>query len=175
MSTTGAYANSAIPVSDSMYIPAAASGALEVNPGDYLAWSGQYVISVNTGVAYWKASGAGIAMDRSPITDWAGRSGPNTALIVATRGVFRVSAHFSGQPNLGTLAAPFTTGSGVNAASGTTGVGSRWNTGTPVAVSGGTAAAPVAGIAPVIGWFNSGPAGTGQMDIRLWDRNGDYF
>lgn len=175
MSVTGAYANSAIPVADSMYFPAAASGALEVNPGDYLAWSGQCVIAVNTGVAYWKASGAGIAMDRSPIIDWAGRSGPNTALIVATRGVFRVSAHFSGQPNLGTLVAPFTTGSGVNAASGTTGIGSRWNTATPVSVSGATAAAPVLGIAQVIGWYNSGPAGTGQLDIRLWDRNGDYY
>lgn len=174
MSVTALGANSAIPVSDSMYIPAAASGALEVNPGDYLAWSGQCVIAVNTGVAYWKASGAGIAMDRSPIIDWAGRSGPNTALIVATRGVFRVSAHFSGQPNLGTLVAPMTTGSAVNAPS-ATGIGARWNTATPVTVSGGTAAAPVAGIAQVIGWYNSGPAGTGQMDIRLWDKSGDYY
>ena len=176
MSVTALGANSAVPaLPDSMYIFGAASGALEVNPGDYVAWSGQNIHAVHDGVAWAKASGAGIAMDRSPIIDSFGRTGPNTALIIATRGVFRVSANFSGNPLKGVLAYPDMTGSAVNAASGQTGLGALWNTGTPIAVSGGTGAAPGFNVAQVINWYNSGPAGTGQMDIRLWDKNGDIY
>jgi hypothetical protein len=176
MAVTANLINSAVPVAEGMYITVPASGtAHEINPGDYVAWSGNYAIAVNTGIAYWKVSGIGIAVTRNPVYDWAGRKLVNSAVVVATRGVFRVSAAFSGQPAYGTLAGPVTTGSGVNAESGVTGVGSTWNTATPVSVSGGTAAAPVAGVAQVIGWFNSGPAGTGQLDIWLWPRNADYY
>jgi hypothetical protein len=159
------------------YIEVDASGtALEVNPGDYLARSGQYAIAVHDGVAYWKASGIGVALERNPARDWAGRSIVNTALLVVRGGVtMRVSANFSGQPNLGVLAYPDMTGSGVNAASGATGLGAVWNTATPVTVSGATAAAPVKGVAQVVGWENSGPAGTGQLDIYIYDRNADYY
>lgn len=153
-----------------------ASGtALEINPGDYVAWSGQYGIAVHDGVAYWKASGIGIALERNPVTDRAGRVVVNSALLVGRGGTYRVSAGFSGQPNLGVLAYPDMTGSGVNVPSGATGLGAVWNTATPVSVSGGTAAAPVKGVAQVVGWEDTGPAGTGQLDITLWDRNADYY
>jgi hypothetical protein len=176
MAVTAQNALSAILVRDDLYVTVNVSGTgQEVNPGDYVAFSGQYAIAVNTGVAYWKASGVGIALDRNPVYDWAGRPVTNSALLVATRGIFRVSANFSGQPNLGVLAAPSTTGSGVNAPSGVTGVGAAWNTALPVSVSGGTAVAPVAGVAQVVGWTNTGPAGTGQLDLRLWSRNADYY
>lgn len=153
-----------------------ASGtALEINPGDYVAWSGQYAVAVHDSVAYWKASGIGIALERNPVIDRAGRALVNSALLVGRVGTYRVSANFSGQPNLGVLAYPDMTGSGVNAPSGATGLGATWNTATPVSVSGGTGAAPVNGVAQVVGWDNTGPAGTGQLDIYLWDRNADYF
>jgi hypothetical protein len=173
MTVSANQAVSAIPaIDDDLYVSINASGtALIINPGDTVVFSGQYGIASTAN----KASAVGIAMDRNPAYDWAGRQVVNSALLVATRGIFRVSASFSGQPNLGLVAAMATTGSAVNAPSGLTGVASTWNTGTPVSVSGGTAAAPVSGIAQVIAWYNSGPAGTGQMDIRLWPRNADYY
>lgn len=153
-----------------------ASGtALEVNPGDYVAWSGQYAIAAHTGVAYWKASGIGIALERNPAYDWAGRQIVNTALLVSRCGTYRVSANFSGQPLMGVLVGPDMTGSGVNAPSGVTGLGAVWQTAAPGSVSGGTAAAQVEGVAQVVGWENTGPGGTGQLDIWLWDRNADYY
>lgn len=176
MSVTAKQVFSAVPVSDGMYITVDASGtALEVNPGDYVAYSAYYGIAVNDGVGSWKASGVGIAVDRNPRTDEYGNKVINTALVVARYGVFRVSASFSGKPLFGVVAFPDTTGSAVNAPTGLTGVGSTWGTGTPVSVSGGTGAAPVAGVAQVIGYYNSGPAGTGQLDVVLWDRNADYY
>ena len=176
MSVTAPNINSGIPVSDGMYVVGNASGtALEVNPGDWVAFSGQYIIAAPDGVASWKASGVGIAMTRNPHYDSHGRIIVNTAVVIARRGGFRVSAAFSGQPLLGVLAFCDVTGSGVNAPTGLTGLGAVWNTASPVTVSGGTAAAPVKGVAQVVGWYNSGPAGTGQLDIVVWDRNADYY
>lgn len=176
MTVTAQGAVSAIPaVPDSLFVTIHASGtALEINPGDYVAWSGQHAIAVHDGVPFWKASGIGIALDRNPVYDPAGRQVVNSALLVARRGTFWVSASFSGQPNLGVLAFPDTTGSGVGAPSGATGVGSTWGTANPVSVSGGTGAAPVKGVAQVVGW-RPGVGGTGQLEIALWDRQADYY
>ncbi len=176
MSVTANVLGTGIEVAEGMYVTLPASGtAHEINPGDYVGFSGNYILAYNTGNAMWKASGFGIALTRNPAYDWAGRQVVNSAVVVATRGVFRVSAAFSGKPLFGVLAGPTMTGSGVNGPSGNTGVGSLWNTASPVTVSGGTAAAPVPGVATVIGWYNSGPAGTGQLDIWLWPRNADYY
>lgn len=177
MTVTAKGAVSAVLTQDDRYVTVHASGtAFEINPGDYVAFSGFWAVAANTGVAGWKASGIGIALDRNPAYDWAGRQVVNSALLVATHGVFRVSAHFSGQPLMGTIVIPATTGSAVNAPSGVTGVGAFWNTGAPLLLSGVTAAAAAQiGVAQVIGFYNSGPAGTGQLDIRLWPRNADYF
>jgi len=158
-----------------MYLSLPASGtAHEINPGDYVSWSGNYIIATHTGVASWKASGVGIACTRNPARDWAGRLVINSAVIVATRGTFAVSAAFSGKPLFGVLAGPVTTGSGVMAASGVTGLGSTWNTAVPVSVSGGTAA-PVPAVATVFEFSDTGPGGTGQLGIWLWPRNADYY
>jgi hypothetical protein len=177
MAVTAKNAVSAILVRDDLYVVVDASGtAFEVNPGDYVAFSGFYAVAANTGVAGWKASGIGIALDRNPVYDQAGRCVVNSSLLVATHGIFRVSACFSGQPLFGTIVSPVTTGSGVNAPSGVTGVGATWNTGAPLLHSGATAAAAAQnGVAQVINYFNSGPAGTGQLDIRLWPRTSDFF
>lgn len=164
------------PAQEGMYLPLPASGtAHEINPGDYVSWSGNYIIATHTGIAYWKASGVGIACTRNPARDWAGRLVINSAVIVATRGTFAVSAAFSGKPLFGVLAGPVMTGSGVMAASGVTGLGSTWNTAAPVAVSGGTAVAPVPAVATVFEFSDTGPGGTGQLGIWLWPRNADYY
>jgi len=162
------------PAQEGMYLPLPASGtAHEINPGDYVSWSGNYIIATHTGVASWKASGVGIACTRNPARDWAGRLVINSAVIVATRGTFAVSAAFSGKPLFGVLAGPVMTGSGVMAASGVT--GPTWNTAVPVSVSGGTAAAPVPAVATVFEFSDTGPGGTGQLGIWLWPRNADYY
>lgn len=167
---------SGIPVKDNQYVVGhGGTTALVVNPGDYVAYSGSAVVAAPTALSYWKVSGVGIALDRNPAYDNAGRAVVNSGILIARRGIFRVSAAHSGQPNLGVIAAMKTSGSGVNAASGVTGVGATWITATPGFVSGGTAQAAILGVAQVVGWHNSGPAGTGQLDISLWDRNADYY
>jgi len=178
MTVTAKGAMSAIPVADSQYVMVnAGTTALEVHPGDYMAFSGSAAIAVNTGVAYWKASGIGIALDSNPAYDWAGRPVVNSALLVARRGVFQVSAEFSGLASAGLLAYPATTGSG-SFVSGATGVGASWATALPRAVSGGTgvsagsgAVAQIIASQPAVG----GTAGAGQMTIVLWDRNADWY
>jgi hypothetical protein len=180
MTVTAPNANSGIPsvVDDGQYITVPFSGTAHIgNPGDLVIWSGFYAITTGMGAAGAgaKASAVGILMDRNPGYDWAGRQAINSAVLVMRFGVVRVSASFSGRPLLGVLAYPTNTGSGVNAPSGQTGLGATWNTAAPASVSGGTAAAPVPAIGQMINWFDSGPAGTGQMDVVIWNRNADYF
>jgi hypothetical protein len=178
MTVTARQAQSSIPVyTEDLYVIGNASGtALVVNPGDYVAFSGQYIVAAEDALAYWKASGVGIALDANPAYDPAGRPIVNSAIVVATRGIFRVTANFSGQVNLGVIAYPDTTGSALAAPSGFTGVASRWNTAAPSTVSGGTAAAAGKGVAQVIAWYGANAvAGTGQMDIRLWARPADFY
>lgn len=152
------------------------STANVINPGDWVYWRGTAsALAGSANAAMNKASGVGIALDRNPAYDNAGRAVVNSALIVARYGLFRVSANFSGIPANGVVAAPDTTGSAVNAASGQTGLGATWQTAAPVSVSAGTGAAPVWGVGQVVGWYNSGPAGTGQLDVAVWDRNADYY
>lgn len=180
MTVTAPNANSGIPsmVDDGQFITLPFSGTAHIgNPGDLVIYSGFYVITTGMGAAGAgaKASAAGILTDRNPAYDWAGRQVINSAALVMRFGVVRVSASFSGRPLLGVLAAPTNTGSGVNSPSGQTGVGSLWNTAAPVSVSGGTAAAAPVAIGQMINWFDSGPAGTGQMDVVIWNRNADYY
>lgn len=162
---------------DSQYEIAPASGLMEVNPGDWLSYSGLYVVPTHDGVAWFKASAAGMAVDRNPTYDFRGIAINNSALIHAKRGKFRVSASFSGQPNLGVLVFPDMTGSGVNAPSGNTGLGAVWGTALPILVSGATAAAPSKAVGQMVAWYGGtlANAGTGQMDIRIWERDADYY
>lgn len=164
-------------VADDQYVVGNACSTTNIiNPGDWVVWSGTGIAAAEDAQAYYKASGAGIAMDRNPGYDNAGRAVVNSALLIATRGIFRVSGNHSGQILNGVLAYPATTGSGVNASTGVTGVGAKWQTGQPAAGSGATAVAFVSGVAQVIACYPSlGPAGTGQWDIRLWPRNADYY
>lgn len=211
MAVTALNALSAIPVSDDTYITGHAINTTPINPGDWCVFSGTGVIACSSALSYWKNSGAGVAMTRNPAIDQFGNSVVNSGVIIATHGVFRVSAAFSGQPLLGLVACPDTTGSGVNSPTGLTGLGATWNTATPAItypqaitydyrdlasaisayvdssasgsallpgsglLSANATSAVIKGVAQVIGWYNSGPGGTGQMDIRLWNRNADYY
>lgn len=154
-----------------------ASGTGTINVGDWLCYSGQFVISqfsgAAPGTAYWKASGAGIAIESNPMIDVAGRSVLNTGLKYCPEGMFRVSAAFSGEPGLGLGAYPVATGSAVGGVTGQTGVAATWQTAQPVLASGATAgrAAPVA---TIVGSLNFSNAGTGQLDIVLARLQPDY-
>lgn len=160
---------------DTTILTASATGT--INVGDWLCYSGQFVISqfsgAAPGTAYWKASGAGIALESNPMIDWRGRSVLNSGMKYMTEGMLRVTAAFSGQPTLGVGAYPVSTGSGVGAATGLTGVGATWQTAAPVLASGATAgrAAPVA---TVVGSLNFSNAGTGELDIVLRGLQPDY-
>lgn len=157
---------------DTTILTANTSGV--INVGDWLAYSGQSVIpAYSANVAYWKASGAGVALESNPMIDWRGRVVENSGLKYLREGMLRVSAAFSGQPTLGLGAFPVSSGSGVAAPTGLTGVGSTWQTAAPVIASGATAgrASPVA---TVVGSLNFSNGGTGQLDIVLMGLQPDY-
>lgn len=177
MSVTAPSINYGMPVTDDTYIVVNPSGtAFIVNPGDYMIASGNYWIPTAIANAGAKSSGLGIALTRNPAYDWAGRQVINSAVVVNTHGVFRVSAAFSGQPKAGVLAYPTTTGSGVNAPSGQTGLGATWQTAAPTQISANPTAAPNLAVAQVIAWYgDAAVAGTGQMDVRLFSNNPSYF
>ena len=178
MAVTGASAVQGVPaVTDYQFRTGSASGV--INVGDWLAYSGQGVLATNAGdKAYWRASGAGIAMQANPIYDQAGRSISNTALLYATMGIFRVTGAASGAITLGNGVYPVSTGSAVGAPTGLTGVGATWQTGVKLAISGvGSAGSGVggSGVATIVGLGNLSNAGTGEWDILLMPPRPDYF
>jgi hypothetical protein len=164
-------------VADDQYVVGNANATANViNPGDWVVLSGSGIAAAEDAQAWMKASGLGIAMDRNPAIDNAGRVVVNSALLVATRGQFRVSASFSGKVLNGVLAYPASTGSGVNVSTGVTGVAARWTTGAPAAISANPTGAPVLGVAQVlVSYPELGLAGTGQMDILLRSHLADYY
>jgi hypothetical protein len=169
MANTGKMADPGIPYQTDISF-AAASGTGTINQGDWLAYSGQFVVATNSGhTGYWKASGAGVAMQSNPVYDPAGRTVLNSALLIMVQGVAVVSASFSGQPTLGLGAYPDATGSGLAAPTGATGLGATWNTAAPSFGSAlnGTASPRQAPVATVIGSRNFANAGTGELIIRL--------
>lgn len=148
----------------------AASAVGTINVGDYLVYAGNGVRATALGAP--TPSGAGIALEASPLYDSFGRSVSNTALRFVRQGVVRVSASFSGQPTLGTPCYPDATGSAVGGVTGLTGVGATWTTAAPVANS---ANALGTAVGRVIAWHNNGPAGTGQMDVLIGPGVNQYY
>ena len=164
-------------VADDTYIVGNALSTTNViNPGDWVIASGTGIAAAEDAQAYFKASGLGVALDRNPAHDWAGRAVVNSALVIATRGQFRVSAAFSGKVLNGVLAYPVTTGSAVNASTGLTGLAATWQTAAPVRISANPTGAPSLGVTQVIASYPElGVAGTGQMDVLLRSRLPDYY
>lgn len=169
MSTTAQSAVNSVPYQENTkFRQNSATG--NINPGDWLAYSGQYVIPTFSGdTAYWKASGAGISFDANPTYDQAGRTVQNSALLYGSDVTVWVSAAFSGQPTLGVGAYPVSSGSAVGAVTGQTGVGATWQTAQTTFGSAlsGTANAQQAPVATVIGSRNFSNAGTGELLIHL--------
>ena len=60
-----------------------------------MVWSGAYAIASNTGIAYNRASGIGIALENNPWVDELNVRRANTGLAVLTRGVVRVTGAVS--------------------------------------------------------------------------------
>lgn len=153
---------------DISIITASAFG--KINQGDWLAYSGQYVVPTNSGhTAYWKTSGAGVALESNPTYDSFGNVVTATAMKVLTMGEIRVSASFSGQPTLGLGVYPDATGSAVGGVTGLTGVGATWNTAQVrfgSALS-GTANAQQAPVGTVVGSTHFANAGTGELVVRI--------
>lgn len=157
-----------------------------VNVGDFLVYSGHNVLPTAVAAANAaavRASAAGIALEASPRYDHHGVTGENTGLLFARQGRFRVSAYHnvtaSGNVTLGIPVYPATTGSGVNAPTGLTGLGAQWGTAAPVLASG--TAAPALGMARVVGvhkianGYGATGSGVAQLDILVLPARPDYI
>lgn len=168
-------------LNDDAVIPVNASGtALTITKGDWVAFSGIWAIAANTGIAYYKNSGVGIALANNPVYDSLGVPRVNTALPVLTRGIVRVTgmsaAGDGSDVTLGLPVKPITTGSGIVGQTGATGIGSRWATAPLVGVSaaiGALTATVPSGVATLVGIAAAGS--TGQWDIKLAPQRPDYF
>lgn len=169
MAVTPASALLNLPVSFDVSIITASAGNV-INPGDWVAYSGQRVVATNSGhTAYWKASGAGVALDSNSAYDQFGNQVANSAIrVLVGPAIIFASANFSGLPPLGLGAYPDATGSGVGAPTGRTGLGATWQTGQVLHGSAlsGTASIQHAPVATVIGARMNGNQ-TGQLMLRL--------
>lgn len=169
MAVTPQSAVMGLPVSFDVSIITASAGNV-INAGDWVAYSGQRVVATNSGhTAYWKTSGAGIALDSNSAYDRFGNLVQNSAIkVLVGPAVIFVSANFSGVPTLGLGAYPDATGSGVAAPTGNTGLGATWNTAQVINGSAysGTANAQRAPVATIIGVRMNGNQ-TGQLMLRL--------
>lgn len=168
MSVTAVSAVPGLPFkSDISIITAQATGT--INAGDWVFYSGHRVLAGNAGLAstaYDLASGAGVALESSPVYDQAGRAAINTGLKILVQGILRVSGAQSGSGTLGLLAYPKTTGSGVAASTGLSGLGATWTAIAPIAISSNPTAIIAAGRAKIIG-VNMAGGQTAQLDILL--------
>jgi hypothetical protein len=171
-SIAGITASPNLPYQDDIrYAQASATGT--INPGDWLAYSGSFVLAQFSGnapgTAYWKTSGAGMAIDSNPVYDQYGNSVLNSAMRILVEGTVWVTGAASGVPLLGMGAYPVSTGSGVGAPTGKTGVGATWQTAQVINGSAysGTANAQRAPVGTVLAGRNFSNAGTGEWLVRL--------
>jgi len=168
MSVTAISGVPAIPwKSDISIITAQATGT--INAGDWVFYSGHRVLAGYAGLAstaYDKASGAGVALEGSPVYDQFGNTAINTGLRILTQGILRVSGAQSGSGTLGLLAYPTTSGSGVAAPTGVTGVGAVWTAIAPVLISSNPTGQAAAARGKIVG-VNMAGGQTGQLDILI--------
>jgi hypothetical protein len=144
--------------------------------GDFIIASGSAVVGGESSLGgdMLRASGLGIALANNPSYNELGVAVVNTALPIATRGVFRVSA-ISGSAAgglwpIGQPVYPATTGSGIVGQTGLTGIGPIWATAAVVADTTAWSAARAffSGVGKVVKVHSVGIEGAGQMDIELF-------
>lgn len=166
---------------DDATIAVNASGtALTITKGDWVAYSGIWAIAANTGIAYYKASGVGIALENNPVYDELGVPRVNTSLTVLRRGVIRASAGESAAGDgsdykFGVPVRPVTTGSGIVGQTAATGMGAMWQTAAFVGVSasvGALTALVPGGVGILVGIVGGS---TGKLDILLSPQRADYI
>jgi len=162
---------------DDAVIPVSASGLTLINIGDWVIWSAQWAIAAHDatiGSPAYKQSAAGVALEPNPTVDGQGAWINNTGMVVARRGVFRVSAGNSGTARtipIGSHAYPDTTGSGINGhtggTTGATGLAATWLTAPVQQISGNPTGAVASGVAVVINHPLGGDSGAGQLDVAV--------
>lgn len=149
-----------------------ASGVGIITQGDWVQWSGQCLVGLNTQASpAFRISGAGIALGNNPVYDELGRALNNSALPVLTHGVIRVSGADSGSVPLGAAAYPATTASGLVGTTGATGVGAVWATAPRQAISANPTGARASGVAKVIKVAKPGDVSAAQIDVMFDARN----
>jgi len=150
-------------------IPGHASGtALEINKGDWVVGSGHYVLARTTANADYRLSGLGIALANNPYFDVLGNKQVQTALPIATQGIFRVSgmSAISASALVGYTVLPNKTGFGMIGQTGATGMAAQWLTAPQhYDASGITARAP-SGVARIVRVVSVGS--TAQWDIQIF-------
>lgn len=176
MAVTAVSAVAAVPYkTDIGIITAHATGT--INVGDWVFYSGQRVLAGYAGMsntAYDLASGAGVALESNPVYDQAGRTAINSGLKILVQGIIRVSGAQSGQPNLGLLAYPASTGSGVAAPTGLSGLGATWTAIEPVAISSNPTGQICAARGKIIGTHLAGGQ-TAQLDVLVSPGINGYY
>lgn len=144
-----------------------------VNPGDFLVFSGHFAVPTAVAAANaaaCRASACGWALESNPVYDSFGNPKQNTAMPYLRMGPQRVSAQHnitaSANVLLGQHVFPSTTGSGVNAPTGLTGVAAQWLTATPTQISANPTGAPALAFGRIIGLAKVGSgSGNSQIDI----------
>lgn len=164
---------------DDQVVFGSASGAAVTTYGDWVAASSYWVGGANTGwiaTPAYRTSGMGIALDQNPTYDELGVSRSNSALPIATRGIFRVTAASgaSAEFPVWTPVRPLTTGSGIVGQTGATGIGAIWGTAAVVSISaniGALTGTNASGVGRILRVITDGA--TGQWDIVI-KSVGDY-
>ena len=138
-----------------------------INVGDVVKFSGGVVTSTNLAGVGNRASAAGIAMQSNPYYDHYGVKVQRDKILVMREGVVRVSAHASaaGDVVLGQPFYPATTGSGVYAVTGNTGLAAVWATAHKQVVASASGTQTI-GFGICVGTHKSpGNGGTGEISL----------
>ena len=162
---------------DDALIPVSASGigGVTATIGDWIIASAQWgipAVPATIGSPAFKVSALGVAMENNPTFDPLARAINNSAFLVLTRAVLRVSASASATARtipIGSHVYPASTASGIVLVppAVATGVGAMWLTAPPQGISANPTGALASGVAQVINHPIGGDSGLGQIDIRF--------
>lgn len=153
-----------------------------ITKGDWVCASGSgsaiMIVAANSGLAEFKVSGVGIALQNNPWYDELGVARANTALAILRRGIVRVSGMSASSTSthapMMQPVFPSTTSSGIVGQTGATGVGPIWVTAALVNASGATGAnSRPSGVAKIIKVVSYGS--TGQWDILLTPQDNGFY
>ncbi len=164
-------------MADDAVIYGSASGVAVTTRGDWVGASSYWVGGTNTGwiaTPAFRTSGMGIALDNSPVYDSQGNARAQSALAIATRGIFRVTAMSgaSAEFPVWTPVVPRTSASGIVGQTGATGIAGIWGTAPMQGISANPTGAIASGVGRILKVISDGS--TGQWDIVI-DRAATYL